>query len=220
MHRSRKSAIAPGIGQLALIATTTAVLTATTAIGPLVSVASANEQTINISRMGAGVSRDVKLGLNKAVVVDLPADAHDILVADPSVADAVTRSSRRIYIFGKAVGQTNIFVFGASGAPIVSLDLAVERDITGLKKQLARFIPDSDINVEIISDNIVLTGSVRTPQDASRGKPACRHLPQGVVKPRREISRPSAMAVMQQSLPNSGRCRRSSTCWTSRARTR
>ncbi len=168
MQRSRKSAIAPGIGQLALIATTTAVLTATTAIGPLTSVAGANEQTINISQMGAGVSRDVKLGLNKAVVVDLPADAHDILVADPSVADAVTRSSRRIYIFGKAVGQTNIFVFGANGAPIVSLDLAVERDITGLKKQLARFIPDSDINVEIISDNIVLTGSVRTPQDASR----------------------------------------------------
>ena len=98
MQRSRKSAIAPGIGQLALIATTTAVLTAKTAIGPLTSVAGANEQTINISQMGAGVSRDVKLGLNKAVVVDLPADAHDILVADPSVADAVTRSSRRIYI--------------------------------------------------------------------------------------------------------------------------
>ncbi len=168
MHRSRKSAFASGIGHLALIAATTAVLTATTAIGPLASVAGANEQTITVSRMGAGVSRDVKLGLNKAIVVDLPADAHDILVADPSVADAVTRSSRRIYIFGKAVGQTNVFIFGAGGAPIVSLDLAVERDITGLQKQLARFIPDSDIHVEIISDNIVLTGSVRTPQDASR----------------------------------------------------
>ena len=135
---------------------------------PFVSVAKANPQSIKVQKSGAGNVKDVKLGLNKALVVDLPEDAQDILVADPEVADAVTRSARRIYLFGKKVGQTNIFVFGKNGKQIVSLDLAVERDITGLQRQLARFIPDSDITVEIISDNIVLTGSVRTPQDASR----------------------------------------------------
>ena len=70
----------------------------------------------------------VKLGLNKSVVIDLPSDAYDILVANPAVADAVTRTARRIYLFGKAVGETNIFVFGPNGEQIVSLDLAVERD--------------------------------------------------------------------------------------------
>ncbi|MEM6461558.1 MAG: type II and III secretion system protein family protein [Pseudomonadota bacterium] len=135
---------------------------------PIVGEAQANPQTIKVRGSGAGNVKDVKLGLNKAVVIDLPDDAQDILVADPGVADAVTRSSRRIYVFGKAVGQTNVFIFGRDGVPLVSLNLAVERDITGLEKQLARFIPDSDISVEIISDNIVLTGTVRTPQDASR----------------------------------------------------
>jgi Flp pilus assembly secretin CpaC len=43
----------------------------------------------------------VKLGLNKSVVIDLPSDAYDILVANPTVADAVTRTARRIYLFGK-----------------------------------------------------------------------------------------------------------------------
>ena len=57
-------------------------------------------------------TQNVKLGLNKSVVIDLPADAYDILVANPAVADAVTRTARRIYLFGKAVGETNIFVFG------------------------------------------------------------------------------------------------------------
>lgn len=117
---------------------------------------------------GLNTKRTLKLGLNKALVVDLPADAHDILVSDPKMADAVTRTSRRIYLFGKTVGQTNIFVFGANGQEIVSLDLQIERDIAGLQTNLKRFIPDSDINVEIVSDNIVLTGTVRTPQDASR----------------------------------------------------
>ncbi|MEF0939909.1 type II and III secretion system protein family protein [Rhizobium sp. BR 362] len=119
---------------------------------------------------GLGTKRTLKLGLNKALVVDLPADAHDILVSDPKMADAVTRTSRRIYLFGKTVGQTNIFVFGADGKEIVSLDLQIERDISSLQSNIKRFIPDSDINVEIVSDNIVMTGTVRTPQDSTRAE--------------------------------------------------
>jgi pilus assembly protein CpaC len=127
-----------------------------------------NTGIIRISESGVGVKKRLKLGLNKALVIDLPNDAHDILVADPTRADAVTRTARRIYLFGKSVGQTNIFIFGANGQEIVSLDLEVERDITGLEANLRRFIPESDITVEIVSDNIVLTGNVRTPQDSAR----------------------------------------------------
>lgn len=123
---------------------------------------------VRISRAGPGVSKRVKLGLNKAVVIDLPTDAHDILVSDPEMADAVTRSSRRIYLFGKTVGQTNVFIFGPGGEEIVNLNIEIERDITGLEANLRRFIPDSDIKVEIVSDNIVLSGTVRTPQDAAQ----------------------------------------------------
>jgi len=136
--------------------------------GRIVSAAEAGESVIKIKRTGTGVSKRVKLGLNKALVIDLPTDAHDILVADPSLADAVTRTSRRLYLFGKTVGQTNIFIFGPNGEEIVAIELEIERDVSGLQVNLARFLPDSDIKVEIISDNIVLTGSVRTPQDAAQ----------------------------------------------------
>jgi len=110
----------------------------------------------------------VKLGLNKSVVIDLPSDAYDILVANPAVADAVTRTARRIYLFGKSVGETNIFVFGPNGEQIVSLDLAVERDVAGLEDYLRRFLPTSQIKVELLNDNVVLTGTVDTPLDAKR----------------------------------------------------
>ncbi len=110
----------------------------------------------------------IKLGLNKSVVIDLPADAHDILVANPAVADAVTRTSRRIYLFGKGVGETNIFVFGPNGEQVASLDLSIERDVAGLEDYLKRFIPNSDIKVELLNDNVILTGTVETPLDAKR----------------------------------------------------
>ncbi|WP_019172634.1 type II and III secretion system protein family protein [Pseudaminobacter salicylatoxidans] len=115
-----------------------------------------------------GNAQRVKLGLNKSIVIDLPADAYDILVANPAVADAVTRTARRIYLFGKSVGETNIFVFGPNGEQIASFDLAVERDVAGLEDYIKRFIPSSSVRVELINDNVVLTGTVETPLDAKR----------------------------------------------------
>ena len=129
--------------------------------------AQAQSGELRISSSSASNQR-LKLGLNKSIVVDLPADAYDILVANPTVADAVTRTARRIYLFGKQVGETNIFVFGANGEQIISLDLSVERDVSGLKDYLKRFIPNSDIEVEILNDNVVLSGTVQTPLDAAR----------------------------------------------------
>ncbi|MEM9573920.1 MAG: type II and III secretion system protein family protein [Pseudomonadota bacterium] len=108
------------------------------------------------------------LGLNKSLVLDLPTDAHDILVANPEVADAVTRTARRIYLFGKEVGETNFLVFYKAGNQVVSLDVQVERDFAGLYRYLDRFVPGSNIKTEIINDNIVLTGTVQTPQDSAK----------------------------------------------------
>lgn len=135
------------------------------AAGTVPAEAASGSTTISSSTKG---SQRIKLGLNKSIVIDLPADAYDILVANPSVADAVTRTARRIYLFGKSVGATNIFVFGPNGEQIASLDLQIERDVAGLEDYLKRFIPNSDIDVELLNDNVVLTGTVETPLDAQR----------------------------------------------------
>jgi pilus assembly protein CpaC len=128
--------------------------------------ATAFAQTVKVQSSGA--AQRIQLGLNKSIVIDLPQDAYDILVANPAVADAVTRTARRIYLFGKQVGETNIFVFGSNGQQIAALDLVIERDVAGLEEHLARFIPNSDIEVELLNDNVVLTGTVETPLDAAR----------------------------------------------------
>lgn len=153
----------------ALIGTAAALSLAAPLAGAIIlaETASASAQ-VRIASQAA--SQRVKLGLNKSIVIDLPADAYDILVANPAVADAVTRTSRRIYLFGKQVGETNIFVFGANGEQIVSLDLSIERDVAGLEDHLKRYLPNSAIKVELINDNVVLSGTVDTPLDAKRAE--------------------------------------------------
>ncbi|HEX2019091.1 MAG TPA: type II and III secretion system protein family protein [Aurantimonas sp.] len=126
-----------------------------------------------VVNVGQGV-QPISLGLNKTKVIVLSSDAHDILVANPAVADAVTRDARRIYIFGKQVGQTNIVVFDAQNRQIASIDLRIERDIDGLEASIRKYVPGSDVSVEMLNDNVVLTGSVQTPQDAAKAERLAR----------------------------------------------
>jgi len=118
----------------------------------------------------ASAVRAIKIGLNKSVVIDLPRDARDILVSNPIIADAVIRTPRRIYVTGVAVGQSNVIIFDRAGEQILLLDLEVERDNLTLTRMLNRLLPDSAIDVEVISDNIVLTGSVRNAADARKAE--------------------------------------------------
>lgn len=123
---------------------------------------------IKISKNAIGETQALRVGLNKSMVVDLPADAHDILVANPSVADAVTRTSRRIYLFAKEVGETNIFIFDKDGNQLLSLDLSIERDVAGLEKYIEKYVEGAEVEVEIVNDNIILTGTVPTPQASAK----------------------------------------------------
>ena len=123
---------------------------------------------LKLTSSAVGKTRRIKVGLNKSLVVDLPGDAHDILVANPDVADAVTRTSRRIYIFAKQVGETNIFIFDSAGRQLLSVDLVIERDIRGLETYIEKYVPGSHVTAEMVNDNVILTGTVPTPQAASR----------------------------------------------------
>lgn len=116
----------------------------------------------------AGAGQHVRLGLNKSLVVDLPTDARDVLVSNPAIADAVMRTSRRAYLIGMEIGQTNVFFFDAAGNQIANLEVRVERDLAALSAMLRHHIPGSSIEIDAVNDNIVLAGTARTPIDAQR----------------------------------------------------
>jgi pilus assembly protein CpaC len=105
-------------------------------------------------------ARHLALGIGKSVVIDLPRDVKDVLVADPKIANAVVRSAQRAYIIGATVGQTNIVFFDAEGQQIAAYDIAVTRDLNGIRGMLRQVLPNASINVEGIGQGIVLSGTV------------------------------------------------------------
>ena len=105
-------------------------------------------------------SRFVQLGVGKSLVIDLPRDVKDVLVAEPKFANAVIRSTRRAYLIGVAVGQTNIYFFDAEGRQIAGFDVAITRDLNGARAMLQKMLPRSDVRVDGVGDSVMLTGSV------------------------------------------------------------
>jgi len=128
----------------------------------------AEPQTPVISVVGSeSSSRPVSLGVGKAVVIDLPRDAKDVLVSDPTIANAVVRSARRAYMIGVKVGQTSIFFFDAEGQQIAGFDIAVKRDLNGIREAIRQVVPNSDIRVEALgTGGIILSGFANSQADA------------------------------------------------------
>jgi pilus assembly protein CpaC len=112
--------------------------------------------------------RFLALGIGKSVIIDLPRDAKDVLVADPKIANAVVRSAQRAYIIGAAVGQTNVVFFDAEGVQVAAYDIAVKRDLNGVRAALKQMLPAAEIQAEGIGDGVMLTGSVSSPIEAQQ----------------------------------------------------
>src|SRR6266704_5193867 len=113
-------------------------------------------------------SRFVPLGIGKSVVIDLPRDIKDVLVADPKIANAVIRSAQRAYIIGAAIGQTNIIFFDSAGQQMAAYDIAVKRDLNGVSAALKQTLPNADVQIEGVGDGVVLSGTAASPIEAQQ----------------------------------------------------
>ena len=122
----------------------------------------------HVGVIGDGAAQFVPLGVGKTVVVELPRDTKDVLVADPKIANAVVRTSRRAYLIGVAVGQTNVYFFDAEGRQIAGFDIAVSRDLNGIRAGIKRALPDADIRVDGLADGVMLSGTAANPVDAQQ----------------------------------------------------
>src|SRR5271169_3440761 len=127
-------------------------------------------------------ARFLSLGIGKSIVIDLPRDIKDVLVADPKIANAVVRSAQRAYIIGAAVGQTNIVFFDSAGQQIAAYDIAVTRDLNGVRAALKQALPNSDIQVEGLGDGVILSGAAASPIEAQQAGDLAARLAGGADK--------------------------------------
>jgi len=147
----------------------------------LTPVVASDQTAMPVVSGGQMKTRFLALGIGKSVVVDLP-DIKDVLVADPKIANAVVRTPQRAYIIGAAVGQTNVVFFNSTGQQIATYDIAVKRDLNGVRAALRQTLPAAGIQIEGIGDSVMLTGSVSSPVEAQQAGDIAARLVGGAEK--------------------------------------
>jgi pilus assembly protein CpaC len=100
------------------------------------------------------------LAQGKSAIIDLPADARDVVVSNPDVADAVMRTSRRGFLLGQKNGETNVYFLDAAGRQILTLEVRVARDTSELVSLIQRMAPEARVQAEAVGDSIILNGEV------------------------------------------------------------
>src|ERR1700739_255627 len=184
----------------------TAALTLAAALAP--AAASDDVTAAPISNHMQTKVRFLALCVVKSIVVDLPRDIKDVLVADPKIANAVVHSPQRAYIIGVAVGQTNVVFFDPEGQQIASYDIAVKRDLNGVRAALKQMLPAAGIQAEGIGDSVMLTGSVASPIEAQQAGDVAARLVGGadkvvnsiVVRSRDQVMLKVTVAEVQRSI--------------------
>lgn len=151
-------------------------LSAAVAFGPGYAFAQveAAATSVRINGGGGAQSASLVLPFGKSAIIDLPADARDILISNPEIADATVRTARRAYVIGRQLGQTNIFFFDAAGRQIANVEIRVEPDVAPLNEILQRHSPDSQVVAEALNGSIVLSGSARSAAEADRAQQLAR----------------------------------------------
>jgi Flp pilus assembly secretin CpaC len=119
-----------------------------------------------VDQSANGTRTDIHLGVGKSIIVDLPRDAAEVLVADPKVVSAIVRSARKLYLIAAAAGQTSIYSLDAQGVRISELQVSVGRDIAELEQIFSVAMPKSSIVAKTVENTIILVGEADSAADA------------------------------------------------------
>ncbi|MCI4660352.1 MAG: type II and III secretion system protein family protein [Neomegalonema sp.] len=112
-------------------------------------------------------SESLTVHIGKATPIRLPRAAQDVLVSEPSIVDTVLRTARQPVLFGMKIGQANVLFFDAAGNPMRSLEVRVEHDVRMLERMVREQFPSSDIRVESVLGEIILSGTSPSSAEAA-----------------------------------------------------
>jgi pilus assembly protein CpaC len=113
-------------------------------------------------------ARSIEMGVGRSIIVDLPRDAKEVFVGNPGVANAVVRSSRKLFVIGVSTGATTIIALDGEGQQIAALEMQIGREPGLLQKTIKTALPHTNVQAVSIGDTIVMTGTVDTVLEAQK----------------------------------------------------
>ncbi|TCG06949.1 fimbrial protein [Paraburkholderia steynii] len=141
--------------RLALCSTIAALVCAAGMAGPGAPIARAGEPA-DVLSVPAG----------SGTMLELPAPAVAVFVADPDVADVHVPSPRSVFVLGKKAGTTTLFALAANNREILRKTISVSTDTASVQRMLDSRFPRFNVKVTSAPGSLMVGGAVPTAADA------------------------------------------------------
>ncbi len=106
------------------------------------------------------VNRVIYVPKDKTLAFRLDQPATKIVVAQADIAQVIATGDRSFYVRGRALGATNLLVYGAGGRLSEVIDIRVGYDPVELEDELAAAFPREQIHVRNLGGELMLQGEV------------------------------------------------------------
>ncbi len=100
----------------------------------------------------------LNLIVGKSLVLDLAFDLERVQVTDGEIAEPVPVTQRELVINGKKAGTISLLIWG--GGRRIEYELVVSPGVTTLQQRMQAFFPGEDIEVDITTGSVILSGRV------------------------------------------------------------
>ncbi len=115
-----------------------------------------------------------EIALNKTRAVELDRAVRDVIIGNPDIADIVVRAPGEVYLVGRSVGVTNVFLVDAKGGLIRKLEVVVQPDGASVQAALRALMPKEPLSAKGVGDSIVLSGVASTDAAAAQAQSIAR----------------------------------------------
>ena len=112
--------------------------------------------------------RPVSLFAGEGKLLKLDTPSQTVFLADPEIADVEIKSPNLLYIYGKAMGETTLFVIDANDDVSVASSVKVSTNVKALNSAAHASVQGGSFSVLEVDGALVLTGRVGTISDAEQ----------------------------------------------------
>lgn len=125
----------------------------------------------------APANNDLAMEAGTGKVVSLSAEATNVFVADPKVAEVRPASPTTLFVFGVGSGRTSVAALDSTGHLISQFDVTVQPshfNASQAQAAIMRMMPDSHVDVQAAAKGMLLTGRVESANDAAQAAAIAR----------------------------------------------
>jgi pilus assembly protein CpaC len=109
---------------------------------------------------------EIYVEVGKGRLLRLDEAPATVFLANPGVADIQFKSTKLVYLVGKATGETSLYALDKKDRILLNRKIVVGYDLDQLTKAINLLIPDSGIKLSMVNSTLVLDGVLSSPAEA------------------------------------------------------